>query len=86
MTHLSESIATFRISGDELVPDEISASLGVEPSRAQRKGEEIVGNKTGQIRIAKSGLGLLRTEDRKPEDIDGQVIELFKRMNPDPSI
>ena len=83
MARLARSVVSLRIIGDALVPSEISTLLGAEPSRAERKGEQIIGRKTGQVRIAKTGLWLLCANDREPEDINGQVVELFRQLNPD---
>ena len=86
MAHLQRSRATLRISGDLLVPSEISALLGVEPTFAQAKGETIIGRATGNSRVAKSGLWRLEASESEPENIDGQVEELFAKINTDPIV
>lgn len=86
MAQLQRSDVTLRICGDDLVPDEITALLRVSPTVAEVKGQEIVGRKTGNIRIAKSGLWLLRAATREPGDMDGQIHELLKQMTTDLAI
>jgi hypothetical protein len=83
MARIARSVVALRIFGDDLVASEISTLLGAEPSRAESKGEKIVGKKTGDVRVAKTGLWLLRANDREPEDIDSQVVELFRQISPD---
>ena len=83
MAHLQRTVVTLRIGGDDLNPDEISALLGVPPIHAQVKGQQIIGKKTGKIRIAKSGLWRLCAKDREPEDMDGQIQELLSQMTTD---
>jgi hypothetical protein len=54
--------ATLRFAGDELEPREISDVLGVEPTRAYRKGERyFAGPRTGELR-GRTGIWLLSTE------------------------
>lgn len=77
------SAVTLRIIGDDLLPHEITDLLGVSPTRAQTKGDEIVGKTTGQIRIAKAGMWRLSTLDREPEDIDGQIREILSLTTSD---
>jgi hypothetical protein len=83
MAHLKKSVVTLRICGDDLVPEEITTSLGVSPTTAQLKGEKIVGRKTSTVRIAKSGMWRLRASNREPEDMDGQIREIFSQMTSD---
>jgi hypothetical protein len=78
MSAIQKSVVTLRICGDDLAPQNITDMLGVPPTYAQIKGEEIVGQKTGRVRVAKSGLWNLCASDRQPEDIDGQIREIFE--------
>ena len=52
MAKLSRAVASLRVSGDELVPDEVTRLLGAEPAIAYARGDEI-GSKHGAGRIAK---------------------------------
>ena len=83
MAQLSKSAVTFRIGGDDLIPEEISKTLGVAPTTAQTKGEKIIGAKTGHVRTAKIGMWRLETANREPGDIDGQIQELLDQMTSD---
>lgn len=40
MAHLQHAVASLRIAGDDLVPDEISTLLGAAPTHAQTRGQE----------------------------------------------
>jgi hypothetical protein len=86
MPALEKSVVTLRISGDTLVPDEITQLLGATPTTAQAKGEEIVHPRTGARRTAKSGLWRLCAPDRAPEDMDAQIQELLGQLTSDLSI
>ena len=81
MANLARSVATLRISGDDLLPEEISSLLGSEPTHGQHRGQEI-SNKSG-MRIAKFGHWRLEAKDEEPENLDAQVHELLNRLTPD---
>jgi ribosomal protein L19 len=84
MAQLARSVATLRIAGDDLIPEEISSLLGSEPTFAQRKGEEIP-TKSG-VRIAMFGHWRLKAKDAEPEDLDGQITELLSKLTQDVQI
>lgn len=86
MPRLHRSVATLRVVGDTLIPREVTALLGAQPSHAQAKGDRLVGPKTGVVRIAKSGMWRLHASERRPEDLDGQVQELLGQLTTDLSI
>jgi len=83
MAHIQRSAVTLRIGGDDLIPDEITALVGVSPTHAQVKGQQIIGKKTGIVRIAKSGMWQLHAAVREPEDMDGQIQEILSQMTDD---
>ena len=83
MAQLKESAVALRIMGDDLIPDEITKLLRASPTHVQTKGDKIVGKKTGHVRIAKSGMWRLCASDREPEDMDGQIREIFIQMTGD---
>jgi hypothetical protein len=83
MPAIAKSVVTLRISGDTLVPNEITQLLGASPTSAEAKGDEIIGARTGTRRIAKSGMWRLCTGDREPEDIDAQIQELLGQLTSD---
>jgi hypothetical protein len=86
MAHVAESTASLRITGDDLDPNEISRLLACEPTQGEKRGDRIVGPKTGHIRIAKCGMWRLAAERHEPENIDAQVEELLLKLNSDLSV
>lgn len=83
MSSIDHSVATLRFLGDDLVPETVSAKLGAQPTTACRKGQEIVGPKTGVARIAKVGSWRLEATRREPEDLEAQVFELLNQLTSD---
>ena len=81
MTQLQQSLATLRIWGDDLVPQEITALLGREPTLACAKGDPIAGS--GESRTAATGAWHLQATDSVPADIDTQVREILGGMTSD---
>ena len=86
MGSLDRSVATLRIFGDDLIPEDVSKLLGAEPSKSFRKGAEEVGIVTGNIRIHKTGSWRLSVERRNPEDLDAQIFEILNQLSQDLSI
>jgi hypothetical protein len=80
MAQLHQSVAALRISGDDLDPAEITKALGCEPTEGQRKGDVLIGRNTGIERIAKYGKWHLQASEQEPEDLDGQIAELLRRL------
>ena len=63
-----KAFVTLRFAGDELDPQEISAILPIEPTRAHRKGEEfLAGPHAGNLR-GRTGIWFLATEGVVPSD------------------
>lgn len=77
MPCLHESMASLRIGGDTLEPDEISALLGCEPSTSARKGE---GRGKGRA-VNKTGMWTLDAKTRAPGDLDAQVREILGQID-----
>lgn len=86
MPALERAVASLRISGDDLIPEEISQLLGASPTRAHRKDEAIRIGTSSRTRIAKFGGWALHATQTAPEDLDAQVAELLGRLNPDLSV
>lgn len=86
MSGVKTSTATLRIYGDDLVPQEITEMLGASPTHAKIKGEKSFGPKTGKTYVAKSGMWQLAASDREPENIDGQIREIFGKLSADLSV
>lgn len=83
MPQLHKSSVTLRISGDDLIPDEITRLLGASPTHAETKGDKILGKKSGRVRIAKCGMWRLCASDREPGDMDGQIQEILSQATGD---
>ena len=83
MAHVHISKLSLRIRGDTLVPEELTALLGATPTFSYVKGEEVIINKAGRVRIADTGMWLLNVDDHSPENLDGQLHELFDRLTDD---
>jgi hypothetical protein len=77
---------TLRITGDALVPDEITRLLGCAPTHTRRKGDVIRSKVTGRERIAPTGTWQLEAEARDPADLDRRVNEVLDRMTEDPEV
>lgn len=82
MGSLGRSVATLRITGDDLVPEEISALLCAQPTHGQRKGD-VLALKSGATRIAKFGQWRLHASDKEPEDVNRQIAELLGKLTQD---
>jgi hypothetical protein len=81
MPNLHASLVTLRISGDHLVPDEITSLLGANPTHAHIKGETSIGRRTRISIVRKSGTWQLSASDREPADIDGQIQEILRKTS-----
>jgi hypothetical protein len=77
MAGIDETLAYLRITGDQLVPDEITAALGSAPSSAGRKGD------VDRQRVAKTGTWVIDAAPSKPSDLDRQIAELLAGMTDD---
>lgn len=83
MAHIEKSVATLRVIGDDLIPDEVSRLLGCPPTKSQIKGEVVRGNKTGRGYTMKTGMWRLEADDCEPENLDAQVAELLGKLTND---
>jgi hypothetical protein len=86
MAAIHKTVVTLRITGDDLVPDDISKLLGAPPSRAYARGQELVDIHGVVRRTAKCGKWSLQATDRSPGDLDGQIRELLDQLTDDLSI
>ncbi len=86
MAHLDHSAASLRIVGADLDPEEISGILLCQPTAAYRKGQIVVGERSGQKSEKKSGLWLLKADERSPGNLDAQIHELLNKLPNDLSI
>jgi len=75
-----------RVLGDELDPQEITAILGLEPTRGGRKGEPIV-RPNGEIsRHRRIGAWLLDLHPTTETTVDEALTALIGQLPPDPEV
>jgi len=86
MGAIDHSLATLRLFGDDLVPDEITALLGASPTVSYRKDQELIGSKTDTVRIAKTGSWRLSAARREPEDLEAQIMDILGQITQDLSV
>jgi hypothetical protein len=77
---IQRSVATLRVYGDDLIPDDISRRLGCSPTSSQQKGDVILGKRTGAKRVARTGMWSLHSTDHEPENLDRQIVELLGKV------
>lgn len=85
MGPFGHSQTTLRIYGDSLDPDDVTRLLGCEPTVSERKGEHVVGPKTGAVRVARTGSWRLQATRTEPEDLPVQIDELLGKLTSDMS-
>ena len=83
MATISRTVATLRIMGDDLDPNNITDILGHNPSRKQKKGEILIGKNTGRKREAKFGMWSLSASAQEPGNLDTQIPEILGKLNQD---
>lgn len=81
MAQLARSVATLRIIGDDLIPDEVSALLGCSPTHAQRRGDHVP-MKHGE-RVASFGMWRLAATDTEPENVNSQIGQILEKLTSD---
>src|SRR5690606_28285796 len=79
---VDESSATLCVYGDDLEPAELSALLGVEPSRSFRRGHR----QTPDSRPAGHGAWFLRVEGTAPFGPNEHLGELLRRLPANPVV
>jgi hypothetical protein len=83
MTTLSRSVASLRLFGDDLMPEEISRLLGAKPTAYETKGGQSKPNARGRTFTARTGSWRLKVPDRIPGDLNGQIAELLAQLTCD---
>lgn len=82
MAGLARSVATLRIVGDTLVPAEVSALLGCEPTRSHALGD-VLSSRRIPARTADFGLWSLEAAEAAPADLDAQIAWILGRLPDD---
>lgn len=75
MAELRETYVSLRFFGDTLEPQEITAILGIEPSRAYRKGDPWSADENRRYR--RTGAWLYRVPRAEPGDLVRQLHDLL---------
>ena len=63
---LNYSLASLRIFGEALIPDEITRLLGAAPTESRMKGDVRYRSKEGRETIAKKGAWFLSADEQTP--------------------
>ena len=82
MAAIARTLASLRIIGDDLDPNEITKMLGAAPTQAARMGERRAG-KSGREIVARTGSWRLEAAEREPGDLDAQLREIFAQVTSD---
>src|SRR5258708_784479 len=82
MGSVQKSVATLRILGDELVPDQVSSQLGCPPTASHQKGDTIGAGERAES-ITRTGRWSLRSTDHEPESLDAQIVEILSKVTND---
>lgn len=83
MAELARAVASLRITGEELLPSDVSALLGCEPTKGWAKGDTLTSH--GVTRTARFGMWSLQAHETKPADLDAQVTAILSRLTVDQS-
>jgi hypothetical protein len=94
MGYANHSAASLRLFGDDLDPAEVTRLMGQHPSRSHKKGDPVRDRNgiqcknvlTGALSVRRTGCWLKRVDDRKPEDLNGQISELLALLPSDLAI
>lgn len=84
MAELARAVASLRVVGDDLLPDDVSALLGCAPTKAWAKGDTLTSH--GTSRTARFGMWSLQAEETEPGDLDAQVTAILSRLTQDEAV
>ena len=77
-----ETAVSLRFFGDELQPQELTERLGISPSNAATKGQNIR-SRTGTERVSKTGKWLFKCQGQDGEQLEQQAARLLNQMTAD---
>lgn len=85
MPAISRALATLRVIGSDLNPEEISSLLGGSPTRAHRKGDDLRKRKSpdAPVRSATAGLWAVEAQLAMPSDVNRQIADLLNELTDD---
>ena len=85
MSGFDHSEATLRIFGADLVPEEITASLGASPTATYRRGD-VRPSARGNVYVEKTGSWRLSATRHEPENLEAQIFEILDQLTSDLAI
>jgi hypothetical protein len=83
MPAISRAIATLRVIGSDLNPEEISSLLGGLPTRAHRKGDDLRKSPDAPVRSATAGLWAVEAQLATPSNVNRQIVDLLNGLTDD---
>ena len=83
MPHLNRAVATLRVVGLDLDPEQVSVLLGSSPSHSASKGQTVISPHGLAPRVARNGVWQLEAAATEPEDFDLQVAQLLGDLTKD---
>src|SRR5205814_841637 len=83
MACMNRAVATLRIVGSDLDPEEVTALLGKAPSRSQKQGQELPATANLPPRIIRFGQWRIDAPDTEPENFDLQVRHMLDGLTQD---
>jgi hypothetical protein len=83
MAAIYRAVATLRIIGADLDPEQVTMMLGGTPTRTERKGQEISKGDGRPPKIARLGQWQIEAPAAQPSDINGQVKQLLEGLTKD---
>lgn len=84
MAHLARAVASLRIAGEDLVPADVSALLGCDPTRGWAKGDTLGSRRA--TRTARFGMWTLEAHETESADLDAQFTAILSRLTTDGSV
>ncbi len=76
----SRATACFRVMGETLLPERVSAALEVAPDQSHRKGDERVASSGRRYSAFSEGLWVLESSARPDSSVDKHIRTIVKRL------
>lgn len=86
MAAIHRAVATLRIIGPDLDPDQVTTMLGGTPTRTERKGQEISTGDGKPSRVARFGQWRIEAPAAQPGEINVQVKQFLEGLTNDVSV
>jgi len=79
VAELARAVASLRVTGDDLIPAEVTGLLGAEPSISFTRGEP----QPHSQRPRQFGMWSLHSASTEPADVDAQIAEILTQLTTD---